>query len=55
MPKHFNPAAFYVPIPSQLFLASLCFVMFSISINFYAAGVNRRNYFAVYLYDVLLG
>ena len=51
--NYFNSAAFYAPVPSQEFLASVCIVSFSLSVYFYVAGVYKGNYFAVPVYNVL--
>ena len=47
-PKYFNPTTFFVPYPSQEFLLSVHLV-------FYVTWVYRGNYFAVPVYNDVLG
>ena len=52
-PKYFNPATFFLPIPSKEFLATVCLVSFSFLFTF--TGVYRDNSFTVPVYHVVLG
>ena len=54
-PNYFNPAVFFAPVPSQDFVASPCFVSFSLSVYLYISGVYRENYFVLPVYDNVLG
>ena len=54
-PKFFNSAVFFVSPPRQEFLASVCLISFSLSVFFHVAGVYKGFYFAVPVYNVVLG
>ena len=54
-PKYFNPAAYFAPVPSQEFLASVCLVSFSPLVYFYVTWVYRGYSFAVPVYNDVFG
>ena len=51
-PKYVHPAALFAPVVSQEFVHIVSFLLL---VYFYVAVVYRGNYFAVPVYDTVLG